>query len=948
MDVRGFLDSLRSSPDYAGQIVHVHTVPETTPVWRPIPDALRQPARAFLQSLGITRLHDYQVHAIEASLSGDDILVTTGPASGKSLCYQIPILETLLDDPRASAMLIFPAKALAHDQVEAWRRGTAGITLPSLRRGLRAVAFDADLSAADRRAARQSARLIVTNPEMMHVRLLPGHARWSRLFASLRYVVIDELHTYTGFFGANMANVLRRLERICAHYGSSPRYVCLSATVGNPLDAAHRLTGRTLRHVTHAHAGTGSRTYVFWNPPRVKSRQWRGRRSANVEAHELMVKLIGYGAATICFAKARNTAEMVYRYVRDSLREQAAQLADRVIVYRGGYSAQRRREMEQRLRNGEILGVSATRALELGIDIGTLEACIQIGYPGTLHAFFQQTGRAGRSGGHALCILVGIDTPINQFIMQHPEFIFGRPLEQTVIDSDNPFVVLGHVRCAAAELPLEGHDIGRFGYSTELALDVLTEARKLHHDSGAWYHAVSETPSTEVRLRGWGDESTVVMEQQSGAVIDRIDKFRALRIFYEGAIYFHDGDTYAMLHHDTERNVVTVRRVDVPYYTDPVTGTAVNHIDVILDKRKIGTGDACLGEVYAVLDTPSYERVRFYTLDRISQHPTNLEPVAYEAMSFWVIPPAELVQQVLSLGLNAPSGLEGILYCVSRVLPLFHTSDANDFDWSLGCANAPDQTMFWYEFYMHGIGHAEQCYERLKHILALALEHLLTCDCEDGCPNCTSRLITPYHTRNIELGEGTVRSRVAAAVILDAMLHGRTAVQSFELVGAPRERRGMAFLPTVTGDAPMREPHRMPLDQRTRTLMLRKLERSRRPRQPLDHQIDPCPALGIPSREPDSSTAEPDLTRRSGSDTLKRRGDPLARKLRARLDLGRKAGPATPPETPGGGAHADTPRTNAMSTEPLRMGDALARRALKRKRDSAHRGDDTGQQTADS
>ncbi|MBD3241034.1 MAG: DEAD/DEAH box helicase [Chitinivibrionales bacterium] len=948
MDVSGFLDSLRAAPDYAGQIGHVHTVPETAPVWQPIPHALQQPTTAFLHALGIERLYDHQARAIEASLAGDDVLVTTGPASGKSLCYQVPVLESFLGDSAATAMLVFPAKALAHDQVEAWGRGTAGITPRSLRRTLRAVAFDADSSTADRRNAREAARLIVTNPEMLHIRLLPGHARWSRLFANLRYVVIDELHTYTGFFGANMANVLRRLERVCAHYGSSPRYVCMSATVGNPLDAARRLTGRALRHVTHEHAGAGSRTYVFWSPPRISSREWRGRRSANVEAHELLVKLVVHGVPTICFSKARNTAEMVYRYARDSLREQAPHLADRLVVYRGGYSAEKRREMEQRLRNGEILGVSATRALELGIDIGSLEACIQIGYPGTLNAFFQQTGRAGRTGGQALCFLVGIDTPINQFIMQHPEFIFDRPIERTVIDRDNPFVVLGHVRCAAAELPVGVPDLDRFGYSTELALDVLTETHKLHRDGDAWYHAVTETPSADVRLRGWGDESTVVTDQETGAVIDRIDKFRALRIFYEGAVYFHHGDTYAMVHHDTGRNVVTVRRADVSYYTDPVTGTSVNHIDAILDKRRIGTGEACLGEVFAVLDTPSYERVRFYTLDRISQHPTNLPPVAYEAMSFWVIPPAELVQQALSLGLNPSSGLEGILYCVSRVLPLFHTSDANDFDWSLGCTNAPDQTMFWYEFYLHGIGHAEQSYERLEEILNLALEHLLTCDCEDGCPNCTSRLITPYHTRNIELGEGVVRSRVAAAVILDAMLHGRPAAASLELVRAPRERRGMAFLPTVTAGTPPREPHRMPLDQRTRTLMMRKIERSRKPKQPLEHAIDPCPSVGIPPREPETTNTAPDPSARAGSATLKRRGDPLARKLRTRLDLSHGVDRRPQPEATSNRARPHAPKPQETTQQPLRMGDSLARRARKRHRSDTQTTGDREQDAPDS
>jgi len=969
MNVNGFLEALKQDPSYAGQIVHVHTEPARTPQWGSLPAGLYPGVQNFLTALNVSRLYRHQTEAIEAALNGKDVLITTGAASGKSLCYQLPILQQFLEHPKATALLVFPTKALARDQVAAWNRGVDALRGAVDLCTVAAVPFDADSNAVDRRSARDSARLLVTNPEMLHTNLLPGHVQWSRFFAGLKLVVLDEVHTYTGFFGANMANVIRRLERICLHYGSRPQYFCSSATVGNPKEMAERITGRNLFHVAEDTSVAGSKTYVFWNPPRIKARTWRGRRSANVEAHELMAKLIRERVPTICFSKARNTAEMIYRYVRETLQKQEPSLVERVIPYRGGYSPEERRDMERRLREGELLGVNATRALELGIDVGLLDACIVVGYPGTLNAFFQQTGRVGRAGRDSLAILVGIDTPINQYIMQHPDFIFDRPIEQAVVDCDNPFVVLGHLHCAAAELPVTEPDVERFGYAADLALEVLEEQKKTYHTGNTWYHTSSEQPAHEVRLRGYGDESTVIMDTESGRVIDRLDKFRALRIFYPGAIYFHLGDTYAMVHHDTERNAVQVRRVDVSYYTDPVTGTSVDHVDVVLDQRPLGIAQACLGEVFAVLRTPLYEKVRFYTLDRISQHQIDLPPVAYDAMSFWLTTLPELANEVAKLGLNPESGMKGILYCVSRILPLFLTSDANDFDWSLGCRNTPWHTMFWFEFYLRGIGHAEQCYERLEEILLVALEHLLTCDCEDGCPNCTSRLITPYHVRNIELGEGTVESRRAAVVVLNSLLTGRSASDSLALLNAPRENRGQKFLPTVTREHRQREPHKIPLNERTRRLMLRKLERARSPKLPVEHPIDLTPPVGIPRLEgeetekggrrkvkggsknfspltllppsdlrlPTSETlAAADAEKCSGHPAIRRASDPLARRLRQKLELRsvepKEAEVIKDELVSSENLSPSLPDARAFGNTVIYAGDQLASRARKLKR----------------
>ena len=486
MDVTDFLESLKKDPEYAGQIVHVRNEPARTPAWASFPKRLHPGVRQFLDRLGVSRLYTHQAEAIEAALAGEDVLITTGPASGKSVCYQAPILQRVIEDPAGTALLVFPSKALARDQMASWNSGIRELHDHLDPTEAAAAPFDADAGASDRRKARETGRLLVTNPEMVHMAMLPGHGRWQRFLSGLSFVVLDEVHTYTGFFGANMANVMRRLDRVCEHYGARPQFICSSATVGNPVEMAERVTGRRLRHVGHDASAAGTRTHIFWNPPKIKRRKWRGRRSANVEAHELMVKLIRRHISTICFSKARNTAEMIYRYVRETLQKEAPTLADRVIPYRGGYSPVERREMERRLREGEILGVSATRALELGIDVGSLDACIVVGYPGLLSAFFQQTGRAGRSGRDSLCILVGTGTLINQYVMGHPEFVFDRPVERAIVDEENPFVVVGHVRCATAELPVTEPEMARFGYATRMSLEVLEEEKKIRRIEDAW------------------------------------------------------------------------------------------------------------------------------------------------------------------------------------------------------------------------------------------------------------------------------------------------------------------------------------------------------------------------------------------------------------------------------------------------------------------------------
>ena len=450
VDFDEFLERIRRSPGYRGQIAYVHRVAARPARYAEPTEPLSEGCRRMLRQAGIERLYLHQARALDEVRRGRDILVATPAASGKTLCYLLPILEALERDPGARVLAIYPTKALSQDQWRVFERARVGAGLDGVVFGV----VDGDTPSAQRRRFRDSASLVITNPDMLHAAIMPQHPRWASFFARLRYVVVDELHTYTGLLGANAANLFRRLHRLCRHHGSRPQFLASSATIANPGEVARRVLGREVVVIEDDGSPSGPRTYVLWNPPRERPGARRSRRSANVEAQELMAALVEAGLPTIAFSKAKVTAELIYRYVRETLARECPALADKVTAYRGGYLAAERREIEKRLFNGELLGVSTTPALELGIDVGELDASIIVGYPGTLASFFQQGGRAGRRDRPSLVVLVALDTAINQYVVRHPEYLFGRPVEEGVVQADNPYVVMNHLRCAAHELPL--------------------------------------------------------------------------------------------------------------------------------------------------------------------------------------------------------------------------------------------------------------------------------------------------------------------------------------------------------------------------------------------------------------------------------------------------------------------------------------------------------------
>ena len=896
-DFHSILREIQASPAYADQMVYVRELPACPAQYADPSYALHDSAQRLLAAQGITHLYSHQAAALDALHRGEHALITTGTASGKSLCYLLPILEMLAADPRGTALLLFPLKALCQDQYRQFTSGLAAAEVTAL-----AGVFDGDTPSNTRRKLRDGARAIFTNPDMLHAALLPQHARWAPFLSQLRYLVLDELHVYNGIFGSNMAHLLRRFFRVCAQYGSTPQIITCSATIGNPRELAEELTGFPHTLIDQDGSPRGKRTFVFWNPPQIRNTRSHSRRSANVEAHELMAMLVQHGVRTITFSKAKVTAEMIHRYVTETLQQQAPQLMRALSPYRAGYLPEERREIERRLFSGELLGVSTTRALELGIDIGGLDASILVGYPGTLASFFQQAGRAGRRADDALVLLVGLDTPANQYIMQHPEYLFERPLECAVLEPGNPFVVTGQLRCATQELPLAETEVPLFGANASLVLQILQENQKVRWLDGRWYHAATEIPQHEVSLRSHSDANVVIEDVDTGAIIGQVDKFHSQPLLHPDAIYLHQGETYRVLTLDLERNIARVVKVETDYYTQPIGGTDVHHIDYTLREKPFGAGRVYWGEVTAHFRTVGYEKVRFYELDAFARHGLDFPPFTLETMALWIVPPESLMGEVQAAGLDGFNGLRGIGYATRMLLPLFQTCDTLDFSHSVGCVNAPWQAIFIYERYPHGLGFTEKAYQRLHEILPAVLVAIEQCTCEDGCPNCVGKPLRGELTWNPERGEGAIPSKTAALMILRGLLGDGTRLQEPETQTL-----------TETEDADR---------QRLERAVRRRLERMREPR--IQHPIEQQPATGYPEVEDLAALATPDVARR-----VERRGDAeksLRKRLAEKLSAQQGAAPPLVPVTP--------PPPEVQS--PIALGDSLAARArrLKKQRQS--------------
>ncbi|MEU7771282.1 DEAD/DEAH box helicase [Micromonospora taraxaci] len=729
-------------------VTHVERVPARAGVPAPWPSWASAELRAAFTRRGVVAPWQHQAQAATLAYEGDHVVVATGTASGKSLAYQLPALATLLADPRATVLYLAPTKALAADQL----RAVAALELE----GVRPACYDGDTPRAEREWIRRHSRFVLTNPDMLHHGILPGHAQWSGFLRRLAYVVIDECHTYRGVFGSHVAHVLRRLRRQCARFGATPVFVLASATSGDPATAAGRLTGLPVTAVTEDASPRGGVTFALWEPPLLPPDsvaappdsssvpgQAAGdhddlrqvRRSALRETADLLADTVAEGVRTLAFVRSRKGAEVVAANARRSLDDAVPGLGDRVAAYRGGYLREERRELERALLHGDLLGLASTNALELGVDLVGLDAVLICGYPGTRASLWQQAGRAGRSGQEALAVLVARDDPLDTYLVHHPEAIFGAPVEATVLDPANRYVLAPQLACAAVEAPLTPADLVLFGDGAKEAVDELVAAGALRQRPTGWYWRHRERP--EVDLRGEGGAPVCVVESATGRLLGTVDGGSSHFLLHPGAVYLHQGVSYVVDELDLADGcaLVHVEEPDWSTHARDVTDLSVVSVRSYVDAGPVGM---FLGEVDVTSQVVSYQRRRIATGEVIDTRPLDLPARELRTVAVWFT----LSPQSLALAgvqsADVPGALHAAEHAAIGLLPLMATCDR----WDIGGlstavhADTEAPTVFVYDGHPGGAGFAERAYGTASAWLRATRDAIAECGCETGCPSC--------------------------------------------------------------------------------------------------------------------------------------------------------------------------------------------------------------------
>jgi DEAD/DEAH box helicase domain-containing protein len=755
MDTSVFLDHLKEHPSYKNQIAHVEQGPSREPRYGRLAEPIHPALQERLEALVLFPLYSHQAQAINAARSGKNAFIITPSASGKTLCYNVPVLDRALREKRSCALYLFPTKALAQDQLRGLR---------TLAPGLECAIFDGDTPLEERGNIKRSARLVLTNPDMLHLGILPNHHSWYRFLRQLRYVVVDEAHVYRGIFGSHVAHVLRRLRRLCSVYGSNPQFICCSATIANPSEHIERLVGLPFEVIDEDGSPYGGKDFAFWNPPIIDQAR-STRRSANTEATFLFTELVSRGWRTIIFARSRKLTELIYIYTRDQLSTGRAELAQRIKPYRAGYLPEERRQIERQLFGGQLLGVVATTALELGVDIGNLDATVLTGYPGSIASAWQQAGRSGRGGERSLSFLIALDNPLDQYFMRHPEAFFGKSFENALTNPQNPHILKPHLLCAAWERPLDDEDEGMFGESFAKARAELEEQGLLRDRGGRWYLSPNiPYPAEEVNIRSTSsDRYTVVDASQGHREIDTADAAVAFLQIHPGAIYLHQGDTYLVSELDIPSRTAYVQPVDADYYTQPKDLTELAIIRLIREKETAGIR-VYMGEVTVTMRVVSYRKRRQFTEEILGEEPLDLPPQTFPTVALWFDIPRQVISQLDIRGLDLAGGLHAAEHAAIALLPLFALCDRNDIGGFSTPAHADTgkPQVFIYDAHPGGIGIAEKGFELIEELWRATLKAIAECPCKSGCPSCIQ---SPKCGNNNE-----PLDKMAAELIIKALL----------------------------------------------------------------------------------------------------------------------------------------------------------------------------------
>ena len=750
------LSRLTASPAPMGRdadpiVTAAHRLPAITASFAPYPSGTDERLVATLGSRGVDRLYTHQAEAFEHVLAGRNVVTITPTASGKTLCYNAPVLNAILQDSSTRALYLFPTKALAQDQLAELHELSELVTQDSdLQIGV--FTYDGDTPADARRAIRGKAHVVLSNPDMVHSGILPHHPRWAKLFENLRFVIIDELHAYRGVFGSHLANIVRRLHRVCRHYGSNPVFICSSATIANPKELAERLTGRPFELVEKSGAPRGEKFFLFVNPPVVNA-QLGIRRSYLAETRRVALEFLRHNLQLILFAQSRLSVEILTTYLKDAFHGPPG-AADVIRGYRGGYLPNRRREIERGLREGRVRAVVSTNALELGIDIGALDVAVLAGYPGTIAATWQRAGRAGRRTTRSAAVLVASSAPIDQFIVRNPSYFFDASPEHALINPDNLHILLDHVKCAAFELPFGTEE--RFGDEVDLqaVLSVLAEEGFVHQADGQWNWTNESYPADAVSLRSVSSDNFVVVDCTNGErVIGETDFSSGPATLHEKAIYILEGQLFQVERFDFDGRKAYLRAVDCDYYTDAITYTKVTILDVFESGSDGNLAGRSHGEVHVVSRVVGFKKIKFYTNENVGSGELDLPEQQMHTSSYWLTIPADVMSSLPFASDDRRDGVVGLAFAMRNVAQLLLMCDGHDIGLSVdggsldrstrtgGIGGVPEAlacepNVFIYDNYPGGIGFSRPLYEMHELLLERTRDLIAGCPCESGCPSC--------------------------------------------------------------------------------------------------------------------------------------------------------------------------------------------------------------------
>jgi DEAD/DEAH box helicase domain-containing protein len=746
-------------------LTSVRQIPAQEAKFCPVPDWVGSALSEAYRAKGIQQLYLHQAATAELVHEAKNVVVVTPTASGKTICYNLPVLNTVLENPDTRALYLFPTKALAQDQLAELQDLST-----RLHDSFGVFTYDGDTPSDARKAIRERGHIVLTNPDMLHTGILPHHTKWMRLFENLRYIVLDELHTCRGVFGSHVANVLRRLKRVAKFYGSDPQFICCSATIANPGELASQLVEKEVGVVEENGAPAGEKLFVFYNPPMV-NRNLGIRRSYINEATRVAKEILARNLQTIVFANSRLHTEVMLTYLQQANPPQPGQ-AEPIRGYRGGYLPGERREVERGLRDGRILGVVATNALELGIDIGSLDACVMAGYPGSIASTWQRAGRAGRRSGSSCAVFVASSAPLDQFIVQHPEYFFGSSPEHAHIQADNLEILVNHLKCAAFELPISPDE--RFGNVDLPELcERLGEAGFLHQSGGNWHWIDEAYPADAVSLRSVTSDNFVIVdtsgeEKGKPKVIGEVDFSSALTTVHPKAIYMHQGQQYHVEQLDFDKRKAYVKPVNVDYFTDAIRYTEVRVLEIVEEQAMAGPAARAQGDVLVRSQVVGFKKIKFFTNENVGSGKLELPENEMHTTSFWITLGHRLLAQLPFTLSERQGGIFGLLYALGSMATLLMMCDRRDLGTAVGerppssaseinwedLATAPanssdlqeffEANLYFYDAYPGGIGFSEPLYRVYKTLLERTRELISACPCESGCPSC----VGPVSDRN--------------------------------------------------------------------------------------------------------------------------------------------------------------------------------------------------------